>query len=43
MSFAASVSAATTWIVVSPAATAIGCSGPQDVGVTLPEKVPESA
>ena len=30
-------------MVVSPGATVTGCSGPQSVGVMLPEKVPESA
>ena len=43
MSFAETVSAATATIVVSPGATVTGCSGPQSVGVMLPEKVPESA
>ena len=43
MSFAATLMAATASIVVSPATTVIGCSGPQVVGVMLPLKVPESA
>ena len=43
MSFAETVSAAMATTVVSPGATVTGCSGPQSVGVMLPEKVPESA